>query len=345
MVLDEGHFVAACNTLTGLEYDFDNAIEFAPDPSDPDLLIATVGEKGKPDTYVNQVMISTIRGNDASFKSNTIKPSGTIENDPDVWLDYAASSLAKLTLPGEGVWQISLAPNFDENGEENGGQINFIMLEGNKTEIKEIKPNPVELVINALERDWLVANSDGNAQEAEIGTGQPWDNQFWIVANRTLATGEATVVKFKYKAEKPAKASTQCHADPGSYLHWAAIGDVNFTEEWQDFEAKLNVASEANNMKSIAFNLAEIKEANTYYIKDVVWKLDDDTESLINETGSENFVFKVVGGDIVPFDGAGINDLKANVADNGAIYNVAGQQVDKNYKGLVIKSGKKLIQK
>jgi hypothetical protein len=98
-------------------------------------------------------------------------------------------------------------------------------------------------------------------------------------------------------------------------------------------------------MKSIAFNLAEMKEANDYYIKDVVWKLEDGTESLINQTGSENFVYKLVGGGLITWGEAGINDLKFNTVNNGAIFNLAGQKVDENYKGLVIKSGKKLIQK
>ena len=42
----------------------------------------------------------------------------------------------------------------------------------------------------------------------------------------------------------------------------------------------------------------------------------------------------------------GINTFKAVAENNSAaIYNVAGQQVSKNYKGLVIKNGKKIIQK
>ena len=41
---------------------------------------------------------------------------------------------------------------------------------------------------------------------------------------------------------------------------------------------------------------------------------------------------------------AGINSVKAT-AENTAIYNLAGQQVDKNYKGVVIQNGKKMIQK
>ena len=42
-------------------------------------------------------------------------------------------------------------------------------------------------------------------------------------------------------------------------------------------------------------------------------------------------------------DPAGIQKVQT-AAQNGAIYNVAGQKVDENYKGLVIKNGKKVIQ-
>ena len=331
MVLDEGYFVAASNTAAGIEYDFDNAIEFAPDPEDESLIIATIGEVGKPDTWVNEAMISTVRGNDASFKSNTLKPSGNYIGE-DNWGEYTAGSLAKIKFLAAGAWKISL--------DTEGKQINIIKLDGEEDqEPVEIVANPTEIVVNALERDNTEAEQEG-------GTGQPWDNQFWIVANRELSTGEATVVQFKYKAAKAAKSSTQCHAAPGAYLHWAAIGDVNFTEEWQDFEGKLTVAAEANGMKSIAFNLSEIKDANDYYIKDVVWKTEDGTESLINMTGSENFYFKVLGGDIQQFDPTAINGVVVNKnASSAAIYNIAGQRVSKSYKGIVVKEGKKYLVK
>ena len=42
----------------------------------------------------------------------------------------------------------------------------------------------------------------------------------------------------------------------------------------------------------------------------------------------------------------GINAIKTAEKDNnGAIYNLAGQKVENGYKGLVIKNGKKMIQK
>ena len=42
---------------------------------------------------------------------------------------------------------------------------------------------------------------------------------------------------------------------------------------------------------------------------------------------------------------AGINGIKQVKADNGLIYNIAGQRVDGSYKGLVIKNGQKFVQK
>ena len=332
MKLDEGYFVAGCNPNAGLEYDFDNAVQFTED-ADAGCWVATIGEKN---AYVSQIMISTVRGNDAAFKGATLKPAGTIKNDPDEWLDYTESSLAKLNLPGEGIWKIYLDDNYKAMA--------FEMIEGNVIEPIVINPNPTVIVIDALERDWLTADDNGNAREEQIGTGQPWDNQFWIVANRTLSTGEVTVVEFDYVATADAKSSTQLHSTPGNYLHWSAIGDVNFTTTEQHFENKLTVPSEANNMQSIAFNLSEIKAANTYTIKNVVWRLEDNTESLIKQTGGENFYVKVLGGDPTPVE-TGIRSVKDNTPSTAAIYNLAGQRVDNAYKGIVVKEGKKYIAK
>ena len=332
MKLDEGYFVAGSNPNAGLEYDFDNAVQFTED-ADAGCWVATIGEKN---AYVSQIMISTVRGNDAAFKGATLKPAGTIKNDPDEWLDYTESSLAKLNLPGEGIWKIYLDDNYKAMA--------FEMIEGNVIEPIVINPNPTVIVIDALERDWLTADDNGNAREEQIGTGQPWDNQFWIVANRTLSTGEVTVVEFDYVATADAKSSTQLHSTPGNYLHWSAIGDVNFTTTEQHFENKLTVPSEANNMQSIAFNLSEIKAANTYTIKNVVWRLEDNTESLIKQTGGENFYVKVLGGDPTPVE-TGIRSVKDNTPSTAAIYNLAGQRVDNAYKGIVVKEGKKYIAK
>lgn len=58
-----------------------------------------------------------------------------------------------------------------------------------------------------------------------------------------------------------------------------------------------------------------------------------------NNNGCHIYYIKVVGG------AAGINTVKAAKTQNGAIYNMAGQKVGNDYKGLVIKNGRKYIQK
>lgn len=351
MKLDEGWFVASSNTATGIEYDYDNATELVYDAGE-EAYTATVGTKGKKDTWVNELMISTVRGENAAFKGATIKPTGTIKtDDPDNWLDYSATSQYKIKLPAAGVWQVSVAPN--ANGE--GGQVLFLQVEGDAAkEPVAVVTNTTEVVVNGLERDWLTPKEDGSPQdgEDEAGTGNTWDNQFFIVANRALEAGEVTVLKFKYKASQEAKTTTQCHGAPGAYMHWGAIGDVNFTTDWQDYEKEFTIPSEGNGMKTIAFNMAEIKAACDYELKDFQWYLKYDEEgktmeNLINETGSDNFYVKEgAGTEPHVFGESGINTVVNNSKKtSNAIYNLAGQRVSKDYKGIVVKEGKKYIVK
>ncbi len=337
MKLDEGYFVAGCNPNDGIEYDLDNAIEFVEEDG---VLVATVGEK---DAYVSQIMISTVRGNDLAFKGATLKPSGTIVNDPDTWLDYAPASLAKLNLPGPGIWKIYLDTEYQAMA--------FEMLEGNIVEPIEINPNPTEVVVKGQERDWLTAKSDGTAREEEIGTGNEWDNQLFIHANRALTAGEVTVVEFDYVATVEAKTNTQCGIDPiGTYKHWSCIGDVDFTTEVQHFSKEFTVPADADGMTSIQFQMAVIKGACDYTVKNIVWKLADGTESLIDQTGTKNFYVKE-GAGTNPYEfgtdpenpGTGINSVVNGNAASGNIYNLNGQRVTNNFKGIVVKNGKKFV--
>jgi hypothetical protein len=341
MKLDEGLFVAACNTSTGIEYDFDNAIEFEFDASEG-AYKAIVGANG----WVNEAMISTTRGNDQAFKAATLKPENAslVTSDPDNWPYYSEATVAKIKFNAAGKWQIMV--------DTEGKQMNFVMLEGEQpSEPVDIITNPIVITVNALERQ--PTSTEQPADEAAgiaAGTGQPWDNQFFIVANRVLDAGEETVVEFDYVATKEAKASTQTHALPGAYIHWAAIGDVNFTTQEQHFYADYKIPEEAagKDAQTIAFNLAEIKEANDYTLKNFKWYLKCDVEgktpdNLINATGDDNFKSKVVGGDIVP---AGIETVTTeNKKVSNVTYNLAGQRVSKEYKGIVIRNGKKAVVK
>lgn len=157
-----------------------------------------------------------------------------------------------------------------------------------------------------------------------------WDTQFFIVANNhTFALGEKYVVKFWVKADKPAKINAQGHKAPGDYLTWYVDGaaDVNVTTEWQEvvWEGTVNdsMAEYGGNMEgmqTLAFNLNNDKTLeNNYYFDNISWKLVTETD--------------------------GIKTAKAIRVENGAIYNLSGQKVDANYKGVVIINGKKMLQK
>ena len=54
---------------------------------------------------------------------------------------------------------------------------------------------------------------------------------------------------------------------------------------------------------------------------------------------------RIAAGATEPFVPSGIAGVKAAVKADGAIYNLAGQKVGKDYKGLVIMNGKKFVQK
>ena len=101
-------------------------------------------------------------------------------------------------------------------------------------------------------------------------------------------------------------------------------------------------------MKSIAFNLAEIKDACIYEIKDVQWYLKDETldegktwENLIDATGGANFLKKEGAGNAI--EPTGINGVIYTTTGSDVIYNLSGQRVSKDYKGVVIKNGRKVV--
>ena len=70
------------------------------------------------------------------------------------------------------------------------------------------------------------------------------------------------------------------------------------------------------------------------------WTIDNDCDVIVyNTNGCHIYKIEVAAG------AAGIQAVKTVKAGNGFIYNLAGQRVDSNYKGVVIKNGQKMIQK
>lgn len=349
MVLDHGLFAASTHTTSGLvDYDFDNAVEFTWDDEN-EAYVATVGKKGDQDSWVNEVMISTVRGHYKAFKAATLKCNAKVGE----WVDYTEASGAKIKLPAAGVWNIFV--------DDEQMQMFFEQVEGEV--VKEpLNPedciNETEVIVNAAERAYtldeakaaglLVDNDNPTDEEKALYNGQPWDNQFFLIANRTLAVDEEVYLKFEYMAETPAQVGTQNSQDAGGYLHWAGIGNLDFTSEWQTYEGTITIPSETNDKQnSWTFNLANMKGANKYHFKNFIFMTADNTENLIAKEGTENLWVKEGAGTAYEFgtDPTGINSVVNNSNVSTAAYNLAGQRVSNDYKGLVIKNGKKYIVK
>ena len=303
--LEEGWFVAAANPEDG-SYDFDNAIKFEEEGDD---FVATVGGQND-DEWVKDVMISTARGTDKGFRSSTIKvdtQSGPITNDPEDWHGYEAKGKTVTSLPVRGQWKIRIANSETEN------LISFEKLYGEAdVEPVDITVNKSELKIEGVERNY---KSDEAPEDVELpedyAYGQPWDNQFWIVANRPFNGEEETMVEFDYylisDEVTEAKVSTQSHGANCNYIFYSAIGDITFTPTEQHFSKEFNFPQKdwqgtvQKDIQSIAFNMAEIKQACTYVIKNIKWyvKYPEEgktTENLIPAEGTDNFWVKIGAG-------------------------------------------------
>ncbi len=281
MDLKQGWFVAATDTEDGdPAYNFDEAQEFV---EDGDALVATVGTKGDEDSWVNQVMISTAYGNDKGFKAATIKVSGIIKNDPEVWPGFEPAGKSTIDLPVKGVWQISI--------DEESSQINFIKLEGQEDK-KEL-----EKIVNATE-----ATLHGSAK-----TSQAWDNQFWIAANRDLAKGEKVLIEFDYWAsEDGITVQSQAHGvggdgNPCNYIMHGLLGDFTFNTQLQHYSETVTIPDNADKMRSICFNMACVDQAVDYTIANVVWMTADMTERLVDPEDEGIFWLKTGEGAYVQY--------------------------------------------
>jgi hypothetical protein len=198
-------------------------------------------------------------------------------------------------------------------------------------------PNP-DLVASTVEDGVIVVNSPAKVS-------QDWDSQFWIWLNQKLPAGAKFKVSFEYKASAAANGvATQCHNNPGDYVHYICIGNLNFTTEWQKVDDTFTVPNECdgsehmdggnptgwlNEFHSIAFNLTKSEDI-TYYFKNIVVEIDQ------NDVAEEAEHFTPIPTGIKTFT----TTQKENV-----LYNLAGQRVDKNYKGIVIDNGKKRMNK
>ena len=130
--------------------------------------------------------------------------------------------------------------------------------------IKDIKFEiPKKAQIIEEDRRYLMVKATERKDET-------WDNQAWLVPG-SFSAGAKFEFSADVRADKAATATTQIHNDPSAYVHYEAIGNIPFTTEWKTVTLS-GTLSKAG--KSIALNLSELSDANSYYFDNVSLKIN-----------------------------------------------------------------------
>ena len=169
----------------------------------------------------------------------------------------------------------------------------------------------------------IVVNSIDNPQHE-------WDAQFFIRLPQTLPEGTKYFISFDYKANKDAKVITQVHGEPGEYIHYYGIGDVNFTTDWQHF-AKIGTIThqQAQNsdgdllMRTFAFNLSENKSATSFYFDNI--KVEIDKDHYVYQRGDANGDGEVTIADVVTIVDYTLGKASPTFVESAADLNNDGQ--------------------
>lgn len=133
--------------------------------------------------------------------------------------------------------------------------------------------------------DGIESIPDANGEYVVHSIDNPayeWDTQFWIgTTEYGLPQGQKFKIKFEYRADAAAEVHTQTHGgNAGPYIHWACIGNLNFTTSWQTFEQEITIDQSMAGWHSVAFNLNVLKSANNYYFRNISLEIPERTENI-----------------------------------------------------------------
>ena len=164
-------------------------------------------------------------------------------------------------------------------------------------------------------------NSRGIVIHSTDNPPENWNTQFFIRLTKSLPAGTKYRMSLDYKASQNADVPMECHAEPSDYIHWD-FGSLTFTKSWKHYEIEGTITAEQSTaekkMHTIAFNLANIATATTYYFDNIVFEIYQTTD---------------------------IKDINADNQGKTVIYNLGGQRFSKPQKGINIINGKKVFKR
>lgn len=220
---------------------------------------------------------------------NAMKYSSVVDNNGKMNFGTVQSFVTAARDAGTTIYGHTLAWHSQQNNKYLNG---IIADKIDENYVPELVP-----VTKTEERTCIIVESDDMAE-------YPWDTQFWIVVDKKFNEGDTWAVKMDVRADKAASPGTQVHAEPSAYLHWNAIGNVEFTTEWKTFEKTGTFDAQAAGGMSIAFNLNDFAEANKYYFDNISFSVNGEelitNSNMDDPEGTANFVSKEKRGDMVP---------------------------------------------
>ena len=153
-----------------------------------------------------------------------------------------------------------------------------------------------------------------------------WDAQFFVKAKEALPAGTKVQFSLKVRGSAEGKITTQAHADPGNYIHFVGVGDINVTTEWTEYTKEFEVSADQSKADkqflSIAFNLNENKtQSIKFYFDDIKFR----TSAAVNPEPLSQWVNLAVNGNCEGEDGSSLIGREAGV--DGANF-VDGAGVD-----------------
>ena len=142
-------------------------------------------------------------------------------------------------------------------------------------------------------RVWTI-NGNGHCLvvKTQDMASQTWDSRFWFYSPTKFVAGASWSVSMKVRADVTTEGmqkngdgtdldldanggiGTHTYKDnPGNWIHWAGVGNVKFTTEWETYTAEGTFAYAQEDGDYIAFNLNDFNAANNYYFDDISFKI------------------------------------------------------------------------
>lgn len=219
---------------------------------------------------------------------NAMKYASVVDNNGNMNFGTVQSFVESATNAGLQVYGHTLV----WHSQQNTKWLNSLIAD------KQLPSDPSQTHDEFVKRECLQVLTDDMVEAA-------WDSQFWLnFPDITFKSGDAWEVSMDVRAKKEANAGSQVHKDPGSYLHWSAIGTIGFTQDWTTYTANGTCSGEWEGGHSIALNLNDFAEANEYYFDNISFKLNGQ-ELVTNGTcdlggSQDNYVSKEMRGSFTP---------------------------------------------